>query len=49
MLLYFLNDGSTINNIQVVAEKDIISEDLFKSITSEACLNVKGTLVRSKW
>jgi len=43
-----LNDGSTIKNIQVVAEKDIISEDLFKSITSGACLNVKGTLVRSK-
>ena len=43
-----LNDGSTIKNIQVVAEKDIISEDLFKSITSGACLNVKGILVRSK-
>ena len=43
-----LNDGSTIKNIQVVAEKDIISEDLFKSITSGACLNVKGTLVRSR-
>ena len=43
-----LNDGSTIKNIQVVAEKDIISEDLFKSITSGTCLNVKGVLVKSK-
>ena len=43
-----LNDGSTIKNIQVVVEKDILSEDLFKSITSGACLNVKGVLVKSK-
>ena len=42
-----LNDGSTINNIQVVAEAEKFSEDLFKRITTGASLCVKGHLVES--
>jgi asparaginyl-tRNA synthetase len=42
-----LNDGSTINSIQVVASPDTFGEELMKSITTGACLRVKGTLVES--
>ncbi len=42
-----LNDGSTINNIQVVAETDVISEDILKKITTGASLAVRGKLVES--
>jgi asparaginyl-tRNA synthetase len=43
-----LNDGSTINNIQVVAEGSCFSEELLKKITTGACVNVEGKLVSSK-
>jgi asparaginyl-tRNA synthetase len=43
-----LNDGSTINNIQIVAETGIFNEDLFKDITTGACLAASGTLVESQ-
>ena len=43
-----LNDGSSINNIQIVAESVDFSEELLKKITTGACINVKGTLVASK-
>ena len=42
-----LNDGSTINNIQVVAE-DAISEDVLKIIHTGASLSVVGKLVQSQ-
>jgi len=42
-----LNDGSTINNIQVVAE-DAISEEVLKIIHTGASLSVVGKLVQSQ-
>lgn len=42
-----LNDGSTINNIQIVADASVFKEDLLKEITTGACLAVTGTLVES--
>ena len=42
-----LNDGSTINNIQIVAEAELFSEDFLKKITTGASLAVKGQLVES--
>ena len=42
-----LNDGSTINNIQVVAETEKFDEELIKRITSGASLAVRGQLVES--
>ncbi len=42
-----LNDGSTINNIQVVCDTNNFSEELLKNITTGACLAVKGNLVES--
>jgi asparaginyl-tRNA synthetase len=43
-----LNDGSTINNIQVVAEASLFDENLLKEITTGACLAVRGKLVESQ-
>ena len=43
-----LNDGSTINNIQVVAEGDNFDEELIKQITTGSCIAVEGELVESK-
>ncbi len=42
-----LNDGSTIHNIQVVAETAAFDEALLKNITTGACLKVTGRLVDS--
>ena len=42
-----LNDGSTINNIQVVADVAKFDEDLLKRITTGACIAVRGNLVES--
>ncbi|MEE3413108.1 MAG: OB-fold nucleic acid binding domain-containing protein, partial [Bacteroidales bacterium] len=42
-----LNDGSTINNIQVVADVEKLGEDLLKRISTGASLRVNGTLVES--
>ncbi len=42
-----LNDGSTIKNVQIVADLEKFSEDLMKQITTGACLSVKGTMVES--
>ena len=42
-----LNDGSTINNIQIVAEASLFDEELFKRITTGASLAVSGELVAS--
>ncbi|EJW97468.1 asparagine--tRNA ligase, partial [gut metagenome] len=43
-----LNDGSTINNIQVVVNPATVDAETLKSITTGACLSVVGTLVESQ-
>ncbi len=43
-----LNDGSTINNIQVVADAASFDEGLLRDITTGASLAVKGRLVESQ-
>jgi asparaginyl-tRNA synthetase len=43
-----INDGSTINNIQAVAESESFDEELIKQITTGACLRIVGTLVESQ-
>ena len=42
-----LNDGSTINNIQIVVDLAKFDEELMKDITTGACLSVEGLLVES--
>ena len=42
-----LNDGSTINNIQIVVDVASFDEELLKRITTGACLCVRGRLVES--
>lgn len=42
-----LNDGSTINNIQIVVDMAKFDEDALKPITTGACINVNGKLVES--
>ena len=42
-----LNDGSTIHNIQVVADATLFDEELLKKITTGASLGVRGELVAS--
>ncbi|QJW92263.1 asparagine--tRNA ligase [Spirosoma taeanense] len=43
-----LNDGSTINNIQIVAEAGQLPEETLKLITTGACLAATGQLVESQ-
>ena len=43
-----LNDGSTINNIQIVVDVDKFGEEFLKPITTGACINVNGILVESQ-
>ena len=43
-----LNDGSTIKNVQVVADVEKFDEETLKQITTGACLCVEGTLVESQ-
>ena len=42
-----LNDGSTINNIQIVVDMAKFDEEALKPITTGACINVNGKLVES--
>ena len=42
-----LNDGSTINNIQVVVDMANFPEEVMKRVTTGAALHVKGDLVES--
>lgn len=42
-----LNDGSTINNIQIVVDKTQIDEQTLAKITTGACIKVEGKLVES--
>jgi asparaginyl-tRNA synthetase len=43
-----LNDGSTINNIQLVINIADFGEEFLKPITTGACLNINGKLVESR-
>ena len=43
-----LNDGSTIKNIQVVADAGVADEETMKQITTGSCLSVEGILVESQ-
>ena len=43
-----LNDGSTINNIQIVADTALFDEELLRDITTGACIAVTGKLVESQ-
>ncbi len=42
-----LNDGSTIENIQIVCESKSIKEELIKQITTGSCISVSGLLKNS--
>ena len=42
-----MNDGSTIHNIQIVADVAAFDEQLLKSITTGSCIKVTGLLVES--
>ena len=42
-----LNDGSSIKNIQIVADAEGFDADLFKQITTGTCLSVNGKLTQS--
>jgi asparaginyl-tRNA synthetase len=43
-----INDGSTINNIQVVADTNLFNESVLRDVTTGACLAVTGKLVESQ-
>ena len=42
-----LNDGSTINNVQIVVDVENFDEELLKLITTGACISVNGVLTES--
>ncbi|KAA6336963.1 Asparagine--tRNA ligase [termite gut metagenome] len=42
-----LNDGSTINNVQVVVDLANFDEEMLKLVTTGACLSVNGMLTES--
>lgn len=48
ILFIALNDGSTINNIQVVVETAAFDGDLLKDISTGACMAVNGKLIESQ-
>ena len=43
-----LNDGSTIKNLQIVAETSVFKDDLLKKITTGSCLEIEGELKNSE-
>jgi asparaginyl-tRNA synthetase len=43
-----MNDGSTLNNIQVVADNANFDEDIMKNITTGASLSIIGNLIESQ-
>jgi len=43
-----VNDGSTINNVQVVADPAKFDAEMLKKITTGACISVNGVLVESQ-
>ena len=42
-----LNDGSTIKNVQIVADTDKFDAELLKQITTGACISASGILAKS--
>ena len=42
-----LNDGSTINNVQIVVDVANFDDEMLRQITTGACLSVNGTLTAS--
>lgn len=42
-----LNDGSTINNLQIVVEVSTFPEEILRRITTGACIAARGKLVKS--
>ena len=42
-----LNDGSTINNVQIVVDLANFDEEMLKLITTGACISVNGVMVES--
>ena len=44
---YCFNDGSTVNNIQIVVDMNHFSEELMKKVTTGAAIHVSGELVES--
>jgi asparaginyl-tRNA synthetase len=43
-----LNDGSTIHNLQIVADVEKFGETFFKPVTTGACIHATGKLVESQ-
>ncbi|GGZ40465.1 asparagine--tRNA ligase [Echinicola pacifica] len=43
-----LNDGSVIDNLQLVAAPDVVGEDTLKKISTGACIKASGDLVASQ-
>ncbi|MES2733790.1 MAG: asparagine--tRNA ligase [Bacteroidota bacterium] len=43
-----INDGSTIHNIQAVAEAGVFSEEVLKQVTTGACVSITGILISSQ-
>lgn len=43
-----LNDGSTINNVQIVVDIEKFGEEYLKPITTGACISVNGILIKSQ-
>ncbi len=43
-----LNDGSIITNYQVVADPNVISEEILKKCSTGACLKITGTVIASQ-
>jgi len=43
-----LNDGSTLSNIQIFADHELVSPELLKEIHTGACIGVQGMLVASQ-
>ena len=43
-----LNDGSTINNVQVVVDPATVDAELLKQVTTGACISATGKLVESQ-
>ena len=43
-----LNDGSSIKNFQIVADPNLINEEILKKATTGACLKVTGKIVESQ-
>lgn len=42
-----MNDGSTINNVQVVVDREQFEEDLLEKISTGSCISVQGKVVES--